>query len=175
MHAPRYQPILSGAIPVVPLRSAPVEACATGGKSAEPPPDEGLGSARIIAGELYGTRGPAHTLSDVELWDLHLPVEGRTVLLHVPEGHTTIIFVRKGMIALGGAADEQTVGPQGVALLTREGTAIRLTAKQPETQVLLLGGMPLEEPIAAEGPFVMNSRSEIMQARMDYQNGKMGR
>jgi redox-sensitive bicupin YhaK (pirin superfamily) len=79
------------------------------------------------------------------------------------------------MIALGGAADEQTVGPQGVALLTREGTAIRLTAKQPETTVLLLGGMPLEEPIAAEGPFVMNSRSEIMQARMDYQNGKMGR
>ena len=175
MHAPRYQPILSGAIPVVPLRSAPVEACATDGKSAEQPPDEGLGSARIIAGELYGTRGPAHTFSDVELWDLHLPVEGRTVLLHVPEGHNTIIFVRKGMIALGGAADEQTVGPQGVALLTREGTAIRLTAKQPETQVLLLGGKPLDEPIATEGPFVMNSRSEIMQARMDYQNGKMGR
>ena len=51
----------------------------------------------------------------------------------------------------------------------------RGTAKQPETQVLLLGGKPLDEPIAAEGPFVMNSRSEIMQARMDYQNGKMGR
>jgi redox-sensitive bicupin YhaK (pirin superfamily) len=46
-HAPRYQPILSGSIPVVPLRSAPVEACATGGKSAEPPPDEGLGSVRV--------------------------------------------------------------------------------------------------------------------------------
>ena len=56
----------------------------------------------------------------------------------------------------------------------REGTSLRLTAAEPETQLLLLGGAPLDEPISAQGPFVMNTRQEILQANRDYQSGKMG-
>ena len=67
------------------------------------------------------------------------------------------------------------VGPQGVALLQREGSLIRLVAKTPGTQVILLGGEPINEPIEAQGPFVMNTREEILQANMDYRQGRMGR
>jgi len=172
MHEPRYQPILSKDIPVVPLRAASADAASCDAGE----PDLELGSARVIAGELDGTTGPAMTFSPVELWDVSLPVAEKPVLLRVPEGHNAIIFVRKGSIALGPSeAEQQHVGAQGVALLQREGTAIRLLAKQPDTQVILLGGQPLDEPIEAQGPFVMNTRQEIMQANADYRSGKMGR
>ena len=59
--------------------------------------------------------------------------------------------------------------------MEREGTTLRLAAMEAGTQLLLLGGEPIDEPIAARGPFVMNTQQEIMQANMDFQNGKMGR
>jgi len=100
---------------------------------------------------------------------------GQPVQLSVPEGHNAIVFVRKGSIAIGAAKAEQVVGPQGVALLHRAGSAIRIVAKQKDTQLLLLGGLPIDEPIAAQGPFVMNTREEILQANLDFRSGKMGR
>ena len=106
---------------------------------------------------------------------LQLPHAGRPVQLRVPDGHNTIIFVRKGAIAVGPEGTEQEVGAQGVALMNREGTAVRLVAKAAETQVLLLGGQPIDEPIEAQGPFVMNTRAEIVQANSDFRAGKMGR
>jgi len=116
------------------------------------------------------------TFSPVELWDVSLPLAGKSVLLRLPEGHNAIVFVRKGSIALGPSeAEQQQVGAQGVALLQREGTAIRLQAEQPDTQVIVLGGKPLDEPIAAQGPFVMNTQQEIAQANADFRSGKMGR
>ena len=80
MHAPRYQPILNGDIPVVHLRPAVEDSCVE--KDTKPDPE--LGSARIIAGELDGTKGPAMTFSPVELWDISIPHVGRPVQLSVP-------------------------------------------------------------------------------------------
>ena len=50
-----------------------------------------------------------------------------------------------------------------------------MTATAPGTEVLMLGGEPIDEPIAARGPFVMNTSEEIMQANQDFQSGRMGR
>ena len=161
MHPPRYQPILNKDIPVVTLKAVDAESCADG----EP------GTARIIAGELDGTRGPALTFSPVELFDISLPKADTPVALRLPEGHTAVIFVRQGELSI----NDQTLGPQAVALMDAGGTTLQLSARKANTQVLLLGGAPLGEPIAARGPFVMNTQQEIMQANMDFQNGKMGR
>ena len=178
MHAPRYQPILDKDIPVVKLQGpdGDVECDADGEGSAL-----SGATARIIAGELEGTKGPALTFSPVELFDISLPRIAAPVILRLPPGHNTIVFVRKGELAIGGeddgssGAQPQVVGPQSVALMEQDGTELRLVARQQDTQVLLLGGKPLGEPIAARGPFVMNTREEIMQANFDFQNGKMGR
>ena len=132
-------------------------------------------TVRIIAGEFRGTTGPAKTFSPVELWDVSIPQPEKPIVLALPEGHTGIIFVRRGAIAIGAEGRESTVGPQGVALLEGEGSSMRLVAKEEGTPLLMLGGEPLNEPIAAQGPFVMNTRKEIMEANMDFQEGRMGR
>ena len=164
MVPPRYQPVVSADIPTVPLKvAAGAEECAE------------AGSVRVIAGELDGTRGPAQTYSPIELWDIQLPTQGAPVELEVPSGHNMIVFVRRGGVLVGAAGREQKVGAQGVALMEREGTTLRLSATQADTQLLLLGGEPIDEPIAARGPFVMNTEQEIMQANRDFQSGKMGR
>jgi quercetin 2,3-dioxygenase len=149
MIAPKYQPILSRDIPVLKL------------------PENG-GLVRVIAGEFAGTQGAATTYSPVNLWDISLNA-GKTVELIVPDGHNTMLFVRQGKLAMGGAA----LGPADLALLERDGTRISLQAQE-ETSLLLMGGEPIAEPIVASGPFVMNTEQEIRLAMMDYQSGRMG-
>jgi redox-sensitive bicupin YhaK (pirin superfamily) len=94
---------------------------------------------------------------------------GKTVELEVPEGHNTMLFVRQGKLAMGGAV----LGPADLALLEQDGTRISLQAQE-ETSLLLMGGEPIAEPIVASGPFVMNTEQEIRLAMMDYQSGRMG-
>jgi len=164
MVAPKYQPILAKSIPEVPVEAEGEAEC-----GANP------ATVRVIAGDFRGTKGPASTFSPVELWDVSLPQTGKPIVLSLPDGHTGIVFVRRGAIAIGAEGAEERVGPQGVALLEGAGSSLRLVAKEAGTQLLMLGGQPLDEPIAAQGPFVMNTRKEIMEANMDFQNGKMGR
>ena len=150
MIAPKYQPILSQDIPVLQL------------------PDNG-GTLRVIAGNFAGTQGAASTFSPVNLWDIKLNA-GKSVELIVPAGHNTMLFVRQGKVALGGTV----IGAADMALLESEGTRIKLQAQE-DTSLLLMGGEPIAEPIAASGPFVMNTEQEIRIAMMDYQSGRMGR
>jgi len=150
MMAPRYQPIQGGDIPVVELA-------------------DDAGTARIIAGDFAGTQGAASTFSPVNLWDIRLH-SGKQVELTVPEGHTTLLFVRHGKLEVDGA----TIGPADIALMAMEGDRLRLKALE-DTSLLLLGGEPIDEPIVAHGPFVMNTDREIRLAIMDYQSGQMGR
>ena len=149
MIAPKYQSILNQDIPVLQL------------------PDNG-GTVRVIAGDFAGTQGAASTFSPVNLWDIHINA-GKTVELAVPEGHTTMLFVRQGRIALGGAV----LGLADLALMGSTGTQIKLQAQE-DTSLLLMGGEPIAEPIVASGPFVMNTEQEIRVAMMDYQSGRMG-
>jgi len=149
MIAPKYQSILNQDIPVLQL------------------PDNG-GTVRVIAGDFAGTQGAASTFSPVNLWDIHINA-GKTVELAVPEGHTTMLFVRQGRIALGGAV----LGLADLALMGSTGTQIKLQAQE-DTSLLLMGGEAIAEPIVASGPFVMNTEQEIRVAMMDYQSGRMG-
>lgn len=149
MIAPKYQPILSQEIPIVEL---PANA----------------GSVRVIAGSYAGTQGAATTFSPVELWDIKIKA-GKAVELKVPAGHNAMLFVRRGSISLDG----NKVGTGDLVMLEREGLTINLQANE-EASVLLMGGEPINEPIVASGPFVMNTEQEIRLAMVDYQSGRMG-
>ena len=70
--------------------------------------------------------------------------------------------MRHGELRIGGADEEETVGAQGLALLDTAGTRLRLAAGAADTKLLILGGEPIDEPIAHQGPFVMNTREEIL-------------
>jgi len=154
MDPPRYQPILAKDIPAVPL--------------------EGGGHVSVIAGEFKGTQGPAKTHTPVELWDVELGTKGTAYELPIPTGHNAVVFVRRGGALIGGEGKEKEIKAQGVALMQQEGSVLRLVPKEDNTKIMVLGGEPIDEPIAARGPFVMNTQEEIMQANMDFMSGKMG-
>jgi quercetin 2,3-dioxygenase len=150
MSAPRYQGIQSSQIPVVDL--GPVA------------------QARVIAGELNGVRGPAHTFTPVNLFDVRLTAGSRAEF-DLPMGHNTGVVQLKGEVTVNGFRDLK--GAAQLALLSTDGERVILEAKQDAT-LLILSGQPINEPVASYGPFVMNTRQELIDAVDDYKAGKMG-
>lgn len=150
MAEPRYQGILNSQIPVVAL------------------PNDG-GTARVIAGELAGKKGPALTFSPVQVWDVQF-ASNEPTMLETPAGYTTLLVVLKGSIRVN---ESEIIQEAEVGSFNRIGQQIRIDGAA-GASVLLLSGQPLDEPIAGQGPFVMNTHQEIRQAIADYQNGKMG-
>ncbi|MGH8617062.1 MAG: pirin family protein [Burkholderiales bacterium] len=130
---------------------------------------EDAGAVRVIAGDYEGNKGPARTFSPVNLWDVRLNA-GKRVAFKVPAGYTTAVFVMSGQVTLAGG---ETVGEAELAVLERAGEAFSLEATE-NTKLMILNGEPFNEPVVGHGPFVMNTRAEIVQAMSDYQNGKMG-
>lgn len=161
MVEPRYQPILRGEIPQVALVPAGSE-----GKRAE----EGEGYCRVIAGNFDGTQGAAETHSPVNLWDVKLCTPGAAYDFGVGEGHNTVIFVRRGKVSVEG----NELAQADVAILGTEGNCVRCSAVDPDSEFLVLSGLPFDEPIAARGPFVMNTPQELMEAIRDFQSGTNG-
>ena len=126
------------------------------------------GIVRIIAGSYADAKGPAHTFTPMNVWDMRLKAE-RTLTLTLPAGHTTALYVLHGKIKVG----DQVVGSGELAVMERLGIELATHVLE-DAVVLLLSGQPLNEPIVGHGPFVMNTRAEIMQAMQDYNNGKFG-
>jgi redox-sensitive bicupin YhaK (pirin superfamily) len=126
------------------------------------------GIAHVIAGSHQNSTGPAQTFTPMNVWDLRLKA-GRTLSLEVPSGHTTALYVLSGALKI----DNQTVESTELAVMEQEGSALEAEIIQ-DAVVLLLSGEPFNEPIVGHGPFVMNTRAEIMQAIQDYNNGKFG-
>jgi redox-sensitive bicupin YhaK (pirin superfamily) len=147
---PGYQAIVSADIPTVRLA-------------------DGRGSARVIAGELLGAKGPARTFTPIHVWDLRLAGDGRTDLA-VPDGWTTALVVLRGELRVSGS---DALGAAEVGIFDRAGTSICIDGAKDVT-ALLLAGEPIDEPIVGQGPFVMNTPQEIRQAIVDYQSGRMG-
>ena len=160
MVEPRYQAILKGDIPQVPL--------VLGGEGKRA--DEGDGYCRVIAGNFEGTEGAAATHSPVNLWDVKLATPGTAFDFGVGEGHNTVIFVRRGKILVEG----NELGQADVAILGTEGNCVRCSGVDANSEFLVLSGLPFDEPIAARGPFVMNTAQELMEAIRDFQSGTNG-
>jgi quercetin 2,3-dioxygenase len=130
----------------------------------------GAGVVRVIAGEYQDKRGPAHTFSPMNVWDVRLTRVAREEF-HVPAGWTTAVVVLKGEVRFGTG---EIAGPAELAVFARDEDAFEIEALKDAT-ILVLNGKPLNEPIAGMGPFVMNTQAEIEQAMADYRSGRMGR
>ena len=144
----RYQSIVSADIPVVDLPN-------------------GSGKGRVIAGELLGAKGPAKTFTPINMWDLRLTRDA-DLTLDLPEGHTAMLVVLTGHVTVNGS---QEAGEAEMVLLSREGNDVAFHADG-DAMVLVLTGEPIDEPIAGQGPFVMNTEAEIRQAFDDFKNGR---
>ena len=126
------------------------------------------GRIRVLAGTWAGFTGP--TITPANIAYAHLELEACAEFEHaVPAGWTTAVVPLQGSVVIQG----ESVRAETVALLG-EGDSISLQAPAP-VSLMLLAGLPLREPIAHYGPFVMNTRAEIEQAFLDYQSGRMGR
>jgi redox-sensitive bicupin YhaK (pirin superfamily) len=137
---------------------------------------DGGALVRIIAGEVAGYQGPGSTYSPMTLVHATLSPGAR---LSIPwrSDYNALAYVLAGRGAVG--SDGRPVDSGQLAVFG-PGGALTIAAaevqdsRSPNLDVLLLGGRPIREPVAWMGPFVMNTREEVMQAFADYQAGRLG-
>ena len=147
MRAPSYQDIKSENIPVL---------------------QEVNSQVRVIAGDYKNLQGPAKTFSPVSLLHVIVP-EGEEVNIEVAKGFSASYYLIKGETMV----DDYEVPEQHLVWLSEEGDSITIKAIR-DAELLFMAGEPINEPLVSYGPFVMNSKTEIIQAIHDYENGLMG-
>jgi redox-sensitive bicupin YhaK (pirin superfamily) len=147
MEKPHYQDLQPEGIPVVKVEG---------------------GEVRVVAGEVLGTQGPAVSYTPVIAARLTLQA-GARVELRAPAGHNAYLYAVSGSGQSGGLK----FGPTQLVEYRDDGETIGVVADE-AAELLFLAGEPIDEPVVSWGPFVMNTREEIIQARDDYLAGKMG-
>lgn len=150
MSAPKYQGITNGQMKKVAL------------------PDD-AGTVEVIAGEYQSEKGPAFTFTPVHMLNAKLNKGGKATF-SFPQNFNTAILVVEGNIKVN---NQEEIHTDGLGLFENNGDTFTIKALDNAT-VLVLSGEPINEPIAAQGPFVMNTRSEIVQAISDFNMGKFG-
>jgi redox-sensitive bicupin YhaK (pirin superfamily) len=131
---------------------------------------------RVIAGDVDGHQGPGSTYSPMTL--VHATLSpGAQLSIPWRADYNALAYVLAGFGTVG--TDRRPISTGQLALFG-QGNALTIAAepvqesRAPSLDVLILGGRPIGEPVAWMGPFVMNTREEIMQAIADYQAGKLG-
>lgn len=133
---------------------------------------DGLAQVRVIAGEALGARAVIDTHTPVVYQDWSL-APGADVTLPLAADHTVLVYVFQGGILVGDDGADASVADGQLAVLG-SGDAVRLRGGAAGGRLLLLAGVPLREPVVAYGPFVMNTKEEILEAHRDYHSGRMG-
>lgn len=147
MTAPRYQGLQTEQIPTVDLPGIHVQA---------------------VAGEILGARGAVETLVDMTMATVALKADA-ALTVPIAGGRQVFLYVVRGEVVVAG----RSTGAFQLVELNADGDELRLTASR--DSLLILGhAAPFGEPIFAHGPFVMNTREEIIEAISDYQRGKFG-
>jgi len=131
---------------------------------------DGLAHVKVIAGEALGVTARIDTLTPIVYQDWSLE-PGADVSVPIAAEQSVLVYVFRGEARVG---DAGTVVADGQLAVLSAGEAVRLRASTQPGRLLLLAGVPLREPVARYGPFVMNSEPEILQAFDDYRSGRMG-
>jgi hypothetical protein len=137
---------------------------------------DGGALVRVIAGDVAGHRGPGSTHTPISL--VHASVQpGARLVLPWPPEFNALVYVLAGSGTIG--AEHRPIRTGNLAV-HGAGDALEISADQvqeerhPVLDILVLGGRPIGEPVVAHGPFVMNTRDEIVQAFEDFQAGRLG-
>ena len=147
--APKYQSLVSSEIKKVLL-------------------DNDAGVVNMIAGEFNQIKGSATTFTEMNVLDIKLNRDGE-VIITIPSIHNTCLLVVEGSVEVNG----EKAGQHDFILFKNEGESIQLNASE-SSVLLLLSGLPINEPIAQYGPFVMNTAQELEEAFAEFQAGKFG-
>ncbi|HLA62419.1 MAG TPA: pirin family protein, partial [Nitrospiraceae bacterium] len=143
MSAPGYQTIVNDQIPVVQL-------------------DGEAGSLRVIAGSVGGAKGPAKTFTPIELYDLRLRA-GHSMPLQIPNGYNVGLLILSGQASVEGT---HRLSEAELAVFVSIGEPVTIIAEEDAT-ILVMAGEAIDEPVARYGPFVMNTKAELVQAVND--------
>jgi len=158
MAPPRYQDIRAGSVA---LLSSP----------------DGGALVRVIAGEVAGHAGPGVTHTPIALAHATVSAGARLELPWTPD-FNALVYVLSGNGSVGTERHPVRTGQLAVLgagdVLTVDAAAQPAESRTPDLDVLILGGRPIREPVAAYGPFVMNTREELVQAFEDFQAGRLG-
>lgn len=130
---------------------------------------DNAGIIEIIAGEHKGVKGPASTFSPVNMLNAKLN-RGAKETFSFPAHYNTVLLVIEGSVKVN---DIETIETDHLVLFENDGDSFTVEAAD-NAVVLILSGEPLNETIAAHGPFVMNTRKELMEAFDDFNKGKFG-
>ena len=126
------------------------------------------GHIRVVAGVVHGAKGPVETTSPMTY--AHAVLEVGDVVEWLPEeGHTALIHVFDGEACV----NESTSVSGEMVVLQRTAGLVRVEATTSAAQILIMGGLPLGEPMVRYGPFVMNTKEEIITAVEEYNDGKL--
>jgi len=126
------------------------------------------GQVKIIAGTFSGITGPGRSHTGMLYYDISLVDTGSDITIPIEDGWNSFCYVYEGAISCG-----QPVSKGHLAVLGTE-DIFWCTSIKNNTRFILVAGMPLNEPVARGGPFVMNTKGEILQAFEDYQAGRLG-
>ncbi|AKP49561.1 pirin family protein [Cyclobacterium amurskyense] len=127
------------------------------------------GHIEVIAGEYNETKGIASTFTPLHVLNVKLNESGKAVFTF-PSNYNTALLVLEGSIVINGNEKIQT---DHLALMANDGETFEVEADK-EALLLLLSGLPIDEPIVSHGPFVMNTKKELLEAFDDFNNGKFG-
>lgn len=127
------------------------------------------GTIEVIAGHYGDTKGPATTFTPIHLMNARLN-KGGSASFSFPADYNTALLVIEGSITVN---QTEEVPVDHLVLFENKGETFRVTAGE-DAVVLIMSGEPIREPIAAHGPFVMNTRQELVQAFDDFNKGKFG-
>jgi redox-sensitive bicupin YhaK (pirin superfamily) len=129
---------------------------------------DGAGRVRVLAGEYRGVKGPAKTFTPIDVYDVSLHERGQ-IELSFPAHHNLAILVMKGDADVNGTG----VTEHDFIVFENDAERVQIEASA-ETQLLVLSGEPIDEPVVQYGPFVMNTEAEIRDAFRDFSAGKFG-
>ena len=133
-------------------------------------PADGV-EVKLIAGRVGDLRGPiAQPATDPVYLDIALDA-GASWEYELPEGHNAFVYVYEGGVDIGDGADARSIDAQELAVLSG-GNVLKLGDTKQGSRAIVVAGRPLREPVARYGPFVMNTKQEVMQAFVDFQEGK---
>lgn len=128
------------------------------------------GEIKVIAGEVKGVKGPASTFSKMNIYNVYLKNHGK-VILNEPSEFNTGILIINGEMKIN---NDSIYKENDFILFDNVEGEIILESVSEDSLAIVLSGEPLNEPVIAHGPFVMNTESEIIKAYEDYNSGKFG-